>query len=125
MGESERLYGILNTRLSNGREYLAGEGKGRFSVADIASLGWVNVAQLSGVDLEGSGLFPNVVAWLERCLAREGVKKGFAIPQESSFSNAALKKKIAEDPEAKKQADELQKLLDDAKAQYGYKFSTP
>lgn len=124
VGESERLYGILDSRLSNGREYVAGEGpKGRFSIADISLLGWANIAQLSGIDLEG--LFPNVSAWLERCLAREGTKKGFAIPQESGFSNAALKKKIAEDPEAKKQADELKKLLEDSKAQYGYKYASP
>lgn len=86
-------------------------------------IGWANVAVLSGVDVEG--LFPNVAAWIDRCLAREGTKKGFAIPQESSFSNAALKKKIAEDPEAKKQSEEIQKLLDDAKAQYGYKYASP
>lgn len=123
VGESERLYGILDARLSNGREYLAGEGKGRYSVADISVLGWANIAVLSGVDVDG--LFPNVAAWLERCLAREGTKKGFAIPQESSFSNSAIKKKLAEDPEAQKQAEETKKLLEDAKAQYGYKYASP
>lgn len=124
MGETERLYGILDARLGDGREYIAGEGpKGRYSIADIATVGWANIALLSGLDLEGQ--FPNVAAWLERCLAREGTKKGFTIPAESGFVNAALKKKIEEDPETKKQTEEIQKLLSDAKAQYGYKYSSP
>lgn len=123
IGESERLYGILDARLSNGREYVAGDGKGKYSVADISLLGWANIAELSGIDL--SGQFPNVAAWLDRCLAREGTKKGFAVPQESSFSNAAIRKKIAEDPEAKKQAEDAKKLIEDAKAQYGYKYASP
>ncbi|KAJ4393307.1 hypothetical protein N0V93_002515 [Gnomoniopsis smithogilvyi] len=122
VGESERLYGILNTRLAE-RDYVAGPGRGKYSIADISLLGWANVAILSGVDLHK--LFPNVVAWLDRCLARPGTKRGFAIPQESAFANAAFLKKIEEDPEAKKSYEETTKLLNDAKAQYNYKFASP
>lgn len=124
MGESERLYGILDARLSNGREFLAGEGpKGRYSIADISVIGWANATHMCGVDVER--LFPNVAAWIERCLACEGTRRGFAIPQESPFNNPAVKEKIAQDPEAKKQAEETRKLVDDAKAQYGYKYASP
>lgn len=78
---------------------------------------------MSGVDTPT--LFPNVAAWIDRCLARPATKRGLAVPQESQFSNAALLKKIQEDPEAKQKHEETMKLLADAKAQYGYKFASP
>ncbi|KAI1124246.1 glutathione S-transferase [Nemania abortiva] len=119
VGETERLYGILDARLKD-RDYVVG---GKFSIADINLLGWVNGAAMTGIDLEG--MFPNVQKWLERCLARSGVQKGFAIPSVSSFSNAAVKKAIATDPEFKKKADETAALLKEAKEKYGYKYSSP
>lgn len=122
VGESERLYGILNSRLAD-RDYVAGPGRGKYSIADISLIGWANIAVLSGIDLHK--LFPNVVAWLDRCMARPGTKRGFAVPQESGFANAAYLKKIEEDPEAKKSYEETTKLLNDAKAQYNYKFASP
>lgn len=122
VGESERLYGILDARLRD-RDYVAGPGRGKFSIADIAILGWANIAVLSGIDIHA--LFPNVVAWLDRCLARPGTKKGFAVPSESFFANEPFLKKLAEDPEAKQKEDETNKLLNDAKAQYNYKYASP
>ncbi|PSR78642.1 glutathione S-transferase [Coniella lustricola] len=122
VGESERLYGILDARLRD-RDYVAGPGRGKYSIADIAMLGWANIALLSGVNLDA--LFPNVVAWLDRCLARPATKAGFAIPAVSSFSNDALRAKIRDDPEEKRKADESTKLLEDAKAQYNYKYTSP
>ncbi|KAI8950279.1 glutathione S-transferase [Xylaria longipes] len=119
IGETERLYGVLNTRLE-GRNYVVGE---KFSIADINLLGWANVTMLAGIDLEAQ--FPNVQKWLERCLARSGVQKGFAIPNESSFTNAAVKKAIETDPEKKKQAEETAALVKDAKEKYGYKYASP
>lgn len=122
VGEAERLYGILDARLKD-RDFVVGPGRGKFSIADISILGWANIAVFSGIDIPT--MFPNVVAWLDRCLARPGTKRGFAVPQESSFAHAAFLKKIAEDPEAKQKADETKKLLDDAKAQYNYKYASP
>ncbi|KAI0441854.1 glutathione S-transferase [Xylaria telfairii] len=119
IGETERLYGVLNDRLS-GRDYVVG---GKFSIADINLLGWANGARLAGIDLEGQ--FPNVEKWLQRCLARPGVQKGFAIPNESSFSNAAVKKAIESDPEKKKQSEETAALIKDSKEKYGYKYASP
>lgn len=78
---------------------------------------------LSGVEVHK--LFPNVAAWLDRCLARPGVKRGFAVPQESSFVNATFLKKIEDDAEAKKSYEETTKLLNDAKEKYNYKFASP
>lgn len=122
VGESERLYGILDARLKD-RDFVAGPGRGRYSIADISILGWANIAVFSGIDLHG--LFPHVAAWLDRCLARPGTKRGFAVPKESFLSNAAVLQRIAEDPDAKQKADDTKKLLDDAKAQYGYKYASP
>ncbi|KAI1370040.1 glutathione S-transferase [Xylaria arbuscula] len=119
IGESERLYGILDARLAT-RDYVVG---GKFSIADINLLGWVNGTTLAGIDLDGQ--FPNVAKWLERCLARPGVQKGFAIPQKSSFSNAVVKEAIANDPEKKKQAEETAALIKEAKEKYGYKYASP
>ncbi|KAI0864543.1 glutathione S-transferase [Xylaria cubensis] len=119
VGETERLYGVLNTRLE-GRNYVVGE---KFSIADINILGWANVSKLGGIDLEGQ--FPNVHKWLQRCLARPGVQKGFSIPSESSFTNAAVQKAIDTDPEKKKQAEETAALIKDAKEKFDYKYASP
>ncbi|KAI0407219.1 glutathione S-transferase II [Xylaria palmicola] len=119
IGETERLYGVLDARLAD-REYVVG---GKFSIADINLVGWVNGAVLSGIDIEGR--FPNVHKWLERCLARPGVQRGFAIPSPASYSNAALKAAVEADPEKKKQSEETAALIRDAKEKYGYKYASP
>ncbi|ORY62696.1 putative disulfide bond reductase yfcG [Pseudomassariella vexata] len=122
VGESERLYGILDKRLES-REYVAGQGKGKYSIADMSILGWANVTTMVGIDLD---MFPNVQAWLDRCLARPAVKKGFAVPSESPMSNAALKHAIeTEDAEAKKKHEETLALVDESKEKYCYKYSSP
>jgi glutathione S-transferase len=121
VGESERLYGILDARLSGGRKYVVGD---RYSIADMAIVGWVNIATLSGLDLAGQ--FPNVAAWLDRLLERPAVKRGLAVPSESSMSNAAIAKKLADgDEEVRKREDEAKKLIADAKEEFGYKYASP
>jgi len=119
VGETERLYGVLDKRLQ-GRDYVVG---GKFSIADMNLLGWVNGARLAGIDLETQ--FPNVHGWLERCLARPAVQKGFAIPSEFPYDNAKLKAAAESDPEKKKQAEETAALINNAKEKYGYKYASP
>lgn len=75
VGETERLYGVLNNRL-HGRDFVVGPGKGTFSIADIALLGWANFLPIIAVPLDG---FPNVNSWLDRCNAREAVQTGFSV----------------------------------------------
>lgn len=42
LDETRRLYGVLEIRLSEdgGRDYLAGQGKGKYSLADIKAAPW-------------------------------------------------------------------------------------
>jgi GST-like protein len=70
-GEVNRLYGVMNARLAN-HEFLAG----RYSIADMACVGWVRLAERQGQDL---ALFPNVRRWFETIRGRDAVKRAFAI----------------------------------------------
>ncbi|GAA5833891.1 hypothetical protein JCM3766R1_002460 [Sporobolomyces carnicolor] len=74
--ESARLLEVYEKRLSEqGREYLAGKGKGKFSYADIASFPWIRAHpySLGLASLEKD--YPNIVEWIQRISAREGTKK--------------------------------------------------
>ena len=75
--ESKRLLGVLETRLAD-RDWIMDD----YSIADIATLGWVrNLVGFYGagelVDYAG---FKNVPVWLERGLARPAVQRGLEIP---------------------------------------------
>ena len=77
--ESARLIRVLEARLE-GREWLVGDD---FSIADIASLGWIRslVGFYDAGALVGYQELRNVPAWLERGLARPAVQRGLTIPQ--------------------------------------------
>lgn len=78
VAESKRLLGVLDTRL-NGRQWLMGD---EFTIADVAHVGWVrNLIGFYGAgELVGIEDFPNVLAWLDRCVARPAVERGLNIP---------------------------------------------
>jgi GSH-dependent disulfide-bond oxidoreductase len=69
--EVNRLYGVMNARLAQ-REFLAD----RYSIADIACVGWVRLAERQGQDLAE---FPHLKRWFEAIRARPAVKRAFAI----------------------------------------------
>ncbi|MGB6538700.1 MAG: glutathione binding-like protein [Xanthobacteraceae bacterium] len=69
--EVNRLYGVMNKQLSQ-RAFLAG----RYSIADIACVGWVRLAERQGQDLAE---FPHLRRWFETIRARPAVKRAFAI----------------------------------------------
>ncbi|MDE0855659.1 MAG: glutathione S-transferase N-terminal domain-containing protein [Nevskia sp.] len=77
--ESKRLLGVLETRLQ-GRQWIMGDD---YSIADIATLGWVrNLVGFYGAgELVDYQSLRQVPAWLERCLARPAVQRGLGIPQ--------------------------------------------
>lgn len=78
VAESRRLLGVLEGRL-DGRDWIMGED---YTIADIASLGWVRnlIGFYEAGDLVGFADFPRVAAWLERGLARPAVQRGLNIP---------------------------------------------
>ena len=75
--ESKRLLGVLDRQLE-GREWLVDD----YSIADIATLGWVNaLAEVYAAgDILGLGEYSNVQTWLRRGLARPAVQRGLLIP---------------------------------------------
>jgi GST-like protein len=76
--ESKRLLGVLDGRL-DGREWIMGDD---YTIADIATLGWVNnlITFYEARDLVGFDRFGNVAAWLERGLSRPAVQRGLKVP---------------------------------------------
>ncbi|KAF8165409.1 glutathione S-transferase [Crassisporium funariophilum] len=76
LDETKRLYGVLQLRLED-RDYLAGPGKGKYSIADIKTWGWVRSHKHAKV--ESLDPWPGVKAWLERIEERDAVKAGVKI----------------------------------------------
>jgi GST-like protein len=69
--EVNRLYGVMNQQLAD-NEFLAG----KYSIADMACVGWVNLWKRQGQDIEE---FPNLRRWLEAVKARPAVQRGMAL----------------------------------------------
>ena len=74
--EVNRLYGVMNTRLAR-HEFLAG----RYSIADMAAVGWVRLAERQGQKLDD---FPHLERWFETIRARPAVKRAFAVRVEAA-----------------------------------------
>ncbi len=75
--ESRRLLSVLERRMA-GREWIAGD----YSIADIAICPWIrNLRDIYRAGAEtGLAEMPNVLAWLDRFLARPAVQRGLKIP---------------------------------------------
>jgi GSH-dependent disulfide-bond oxidoreductase len=69
--EVNRLYGVMNTRLAD-REFLAG----RYSIADMACVGWVNLWKVQDQTIDD---FPHLKRWLQTVKARPAVQRGMAL----------------------------------------------
>jgi GST-like protein len=83
--EVNRLYGVMNKRLAD-RDFLAGD----YSIADMASLGWIVSHERQGQDLAE---FPNLKLWFDTLMARPAVIKGMAVGREErEKSNLATDK---------------------------------
>jgi GSH-dependent disulfide-bond oxidoreductase len=74
--EMNRIYGVMNKHLKD-REFLAG----KYSIADIASIGWATRFERQGQDMNN---FPNVRRWMDRLLARPAVKRGIGLRVEEA-----------------------------------------
>jgi GST-like protein len=79
VAEARRLLGVLDERLAD-RDWIVGD----YSIADIATLGWVRnlITFYEARELVGFDEYRNVAKWLERGLDRPAVQRGLAIPAE-------------------------------------------
>ncbi|MEM8731098.1 MAG: glutathione S-transferase N-terminal domain-containing protein [Pseudomonadota bacterium] len=75
--EARRLYKVLNTRLE-GRDYVAGEGRGTYTIADMSMFPWTARHDWQDIDLNA---YPNVRDWYLRIVERPAVQKGYHIPK--------------------------------------------
>ncbi|WP_424987038.1 glutathione S-transferase family protein [Microbulbifer sp. S227A] len=75
--EAARLYKVLNTRLA-GRDYIAGDDTGAYSVADMACWPWASRFEYQEIDL---GDFPHVRDWYLRIAERPAVQRGYQVPK--------------------------------------------
>ncbi|KAJ3924682.1 MAG: glutathione S-transferase C-terminal-like protein [Lentinula lateritia] len=50
LDEVKRLYSVLDIRLNQDRDYLAGPGRGMYSIADMNVLPWLRIREYSGLD---------------------------------------------------------------------------
>ncbi|MCJ1349631.1 hypothetical protein MMC31_007872 [Peltigera leucophlebia] len=79
--ETLRVYGVLEIQLSGKftgepRDYLAGNGKGKYSVADIGTWPWVQGYANVGITEEEAKQFPHLLKWIARIAERPAVQRG-------------------------------------------------
>ncbi|KAH8698715.1 glutathione S-transferase [Talaromyces proteolyticus] len=79
--ETLRAFGVLELHLSGkftglAREYLAGNGKGKYSIADIKAWPWIKNWERSGFTMEEMSQFPHLLQWIDRIAVRPAVQRG-------------------------------------------------
>jgi GST-like protein len=82
--EVNRLYGVMERQLVKS-EYLAGD----YSIADIASVGWVKGYERLGQNLDE---FPHLKRWFDAVMARPAVARGIAVGADVPKYNLATDK---------------------------------
>ena len=75
--EAHRLYDALNRRL-DGRDYVAGVGRGEYSIADMAIWPWVSRFGWQQIDLNA---YPAVRGWYVRLAERPAVQRSYHVPK--------------------------------------------
>ncbi|RDI83733.1 hypothetical protein Vi05172_g6190 [Venturia inaequalis] len=105
------VFSVLDSALKD-RDYLVGDGRGMYSIADIACWGPVNASIFNGVG--ELTRWPALEAWAARIAEREAVKKALEVPFKREYGNAAVRKMLAEGGGFAKGDEALQKALQDA-----------
>ncbi|MET1416907.1 glutathione S-transferase N-terminal domain-containing protein [Roseibium sp. HPY-6] len=75
--EARRLYRVLDTRLAE-RDFIAGDGRGEYSITDMACWPWISRFEWQEIDL---GEFPNIKDWYMRIADRPAVQRGYQVPK--------------------------------------------
>ena len=79
IAEAKRLMAVLEAELAD-RDWIAGD----YSIADIAIAPWLRALEFYGVkELLGWDDHPNLIAYLDRFVARPAVQKGLVTPPRS------------------------------------------
>lgn len=87
LNETKRLYDVLENRLKH-RDYLVGEGKGKYSIADIKCVSWVFWGPFAGVMPRDKP--PAVQAWQDRIYARPAVQIGLHVPKHHDLTDKLI-----------------------------------
>ncbi|EEB95400.1 hypothetical protein MPER_05635 [Moniliophthora perniciosa FA553] len=78
MDETKRLYGVLEIRLGESqREWLAGPGKGTYSIADMNAWPWVAGHNYAGIETLDE--WPTLQKWFNRISERPQVQAGLQV----------------------------------------------
>jgi GST-like protein len=85
--EGQRLFGVVDQRLSDGRDYVCGD----VSIVDFALFPWMRNWERQKVDLDP---VPYVAAWLTRLAARPGVAQGLTLLAHQRSNNDAGNKSV-------------------------------
>jgi GST-like protein len=85
VNETNRLYGVLNKRLSN-REFIAGD----YSIADMASYPWIVPYKNQDQNIDD---FPHLKRWLETIRARPATERAYALAKQvnPNFGQPAIR----------------------------------
>jgi len=76
VGETRRLYGVLEGHLKAGeKKFIMGD---KFTLADIKTFPWVRRGTVLGIDFTSE--FPSIKAWIDRIEARPDVQAGLKVP---------------------------------------------
>ena len=71
------VYGVLEARLKD-RDFLAGAGRGEYTIADIMAWPWVSRFEVHEADIRAH---PAVVDWYTRIAERPAVVRGNSVPK--------------------------------------------
>lgn len=77
------MYGVLDGHLSGKhtgtpREFLAGKGKGKYSIADMGAWPWLRAWKRTGITDEEMASFPHLLAWIGRIAARPAAERAIS-----------------------------------------------
>ena len=79
-----RIFSVLEDHLSGrhrggvAREYLAGNGTGKYSIADIGTFPHLRGYRSLGFSDQDMARFPHFLGWLERIASRPAVQEGIS-----------------------------------------------
>ncbi|RDW60567.1 putative glutathione s-transferase protein [Coleophoma cylindrospora] len=79
--ETYRVFGVLELQLSGKytgqpKEFLAGNGKGKFTIADMGTWAWIKNWRQGGYTDDEMAEYPHVLKWVERIAERPAVQRG-------------------------------------------------